>query len=77
MDILDIFGHFYLNHLSPLWRYFLIIHTKLVTDFVHIVTRFSNVLLQYYLSKSLPDDDSMFIYSGTSKNAKERLAAYY
>ena len=22
MDILDIFGHFYLNHLSPLWGYF-------------------------------------------------------
>ena len=22
MDILDIFGHFYLNHLSPLWAYF-------------------------------------------------------
>ena len=21
MDILDIFGHFYLNHLSPLWGY--------------------------------------------------------
>ena len=24
MDILDIFGHFYLNHLSPLWGYFYI-----------------------------------------------------
>ena len=23
MDILDIFGHFYLNHVSPLWGYFL------------------------------------------------------
>ena len=22
MEILDIFGHFYLNHLSPLWGYF-------------------------------------------------------
>ena len=22
MDILDIFGYFYLNHLSPLWDYF-------------------------------------------------------
>ena len=22
MDILDIFGHFYLNHLSRLWGYF-------------------------------------------------------
>ena len=24
MNILDIFGHFYLNHLSPLWGYFCI-----------------------------------------------------
>ena len=26
MDIWDIFGHFYLNHLSPLWGYFLTHH---------------------------------------------------
>ena len=24
MDILDIFGHFYLNHLSRLWGYFFV-----------------------------------------------------
>ena len=27
MDILDIFGHFYLNHLSPLWGYFFGVET--------------------------------------------------
>ena len=44
MDILDIFRHFYLNHLSPLWGYFYYIpHTKPWMDkiYLHIFSIFA------------------------------------
>ena len=36
MDILDIFGHFYLNHLSPLWGYFYVTDTDVTIRSDHL-----------------------------------------
>ena len=43
MDILDIFGHFYLNHLSPLWGYFWNIRNN---PFKWLATRVQSMMLR-------------------------------
>ena len=62
MDILDIFGHFYLNHLSPLWGYFshfyidfnqLMENKQFCAELIlHMITRFCLGKCEKYWSKN-------------------------
>ena len=41
MDILGIFGHFYLNHLSPLWGYFYL--SEVCVDVCGLTTKMDKI----------------------------------
>ena len=49
MDILDIFGHFYLNHLSPLWGYFSYIGQLIFEQNVDLLS----ILFQFFFKEGL------------------------
>ena len=67
MDILDFFWTFYLNHLSPLWGYFLNFTTLLLIIYsllqynVHLCeiccSKYSKVALRFFLNIRQEDEN--------------------